>query len=165
MSIVTWPDVVIAITAALTFIILLVAAIIAKRELNCIDRTREAELLTELSRRWNEEQLTESRKAARKYKSGAELKEAVQIARGNNDEEYYKLVRLPDFFEALGVLVNRSCLSKELTKDLFGTVVKHYYEIYGPTIWYLREIHNDKNIYTWFDDLAEKLNTSSDKEK
>ncbi len=161
MNIVTWPDIVIAGAAALTFFILLAAVIIAKREINCIDRTREAELLVDLSRRWNEEQLTESRKAARNYKSGTELKEAIQKLRGNNDKEYYELVRLPDFFEALGVLVSNSCLSKQLTKDLFGTVIKYYYPLYGPTIQYLREIHDDKNIYLWFDDLVEKLNKIS----
>lgn len=158
MNIVTWPDIVTAVAAALAFFILLAAVIIAKREIGCIDRTREAELLVDLSRRWNEEQLTKSRKAARNYKSGAELKEAVQKLRENNDEEYYDLVRLPDFFEALGVLVNSSCLSKQLTKDLFGTVIKYYYSLYGPTIQYLREIHDDKNIYIWFDDLVDKLN-------
>jgi len=161
VNIVTWPDIVIAVAAALTFIILLAAVIIAKREIGCIDRTREAELLVGLSRRWNEEQLTESRKAARNYKSSAELKEAVQKHRENNDKEYYDLVRLPDFFEALGVLVNSSCLSMQLTKDLFGTVIKFYYNLYSPTIQYLREIHDDRNIYTWFDDLAEKLNKLS----
>ena len=158
MNDITWPDVVTAIAAALSFFILLAAAIIAKREINCIDRTREAELLVDLSRRWNEEQLTESRKAARKYKSDAELRDAIQRLRENNDKEYYDLVRLPDFFEALGVLVNSSCLSKQLTKDLFGTVTKYYYKLYGPTIEYLREVHNDKNIYIWFDDLADRLN-------
>ena len=101
---------------------------------------------------------TESRKAARNYKSNAELKGAIQKLRENNDDEYYALVRLPDFFEALGVLVNSGCLSRQLTRDLFGTAIKHYHNLYVPTMQYLREMHDDKNIYNWFDDLIEKLN-------
>lgn len=160
-----WTDIVIAVAAALTVVILLAAAVFAWCEVHCIERTREAQLLADLSRRWNGEQLTEARKAARNYKNSAELKEAVQKARENNDKEYYYLVRLPDFFEALGVLVKSGCLSKRLTKDLFGTVLKYYYELYGPTIQYLREIHDDENIYTWFDDLVKSINTTNSKGK
>ena len=156
-----WTDIVVAIAAGATFFLVLVAIIFAWREVNCIDRAREAELLADLSRRWNEEQLTDSRKVARNYKNGTELKEALQKLRENNEKEYYDLVRLPDFFEALGVLVNSGCLSKKLTIDLFGTVIKYYYNLYGPAIQYLREIHDDKNIYTLFDDLMQKLNIFS----
>ena len=165
MNTITWPDIVTAVAAALTFVIVLAAVIIAKREINCMDRTREAQLLADLSRRWNEEQLTESRKAARNYKNSTELKEAVLKLRQNNDQEYYNLIRLPDFFEALGVLVNSGCLSRELTKDLFGTAIKHYYNLYSQTLQYLREIHDDKNIYTWFDDLAKELTILNNKGK
>jgi hypothetical protein len=157
VNIITWPDIVTAVAAALSFFVLLAALLVAKREITCIDRTREAELLAELSRRWNEEQLTASRKAALNYKSGAELKKAVQKLRESKDKEYYDLVRLPDFFEALGVLVSSSCLSKQLTKDLFGTAIKHYYDLYGPTIQYLCKIHGDKNVYIWFDKLVNEL--------
>ena len=130
-----WTDIVVAVVSSLTFLVLLGAIILAWREVNCIDRTREAELLADLSRRWNEKQLTESRRIARNYKNSTELKEALQKLRENNDEEYYALVRLPDFFEALGVLVSSGCLSKKNVIDLFGTVIKHYYNLYdGPAI-------------------------------
>ena len=165
MNAITWPGLVTAIATALTFFILLAAVIIAKRQIKCTEREREAELLTDLSRRWNEKELTESRKAARNYKNGVDLREALQKLRENNDQEYYDLVRLPDFFEALGVLVNSDCLSKQLTKDLFGTPIKHFYHLYGPAIQYLRKIYDDKNIYTLFDDLAQKLNIISTEEK
>ena len=89
MNTITWTDIVTAVAASLTFCVFLATIIIAKREIKCIDRTREAELLTELSRRWNEEQLTESRKAARSYKSSAELKDAVQKLRENNDKKRF----------------------------------------------------------------------------
>jgi len=160
-----WTDIVIAVAAAFTVAILLAAAFLVWHEVRCIERAREAQLLTDLSRRWNEEELTKSRKAARNYKNGVELQKALQKLRENNEQEYYDLVRLPDFFEALGVLVNSGCLSKQLTKDLFGTVIKHFYHLYGPAIQYLREIYDDKNIYALFDDLAQKLNIISTEEK
>ncbi len=158
ITIITWTDIVIAVSSALTLIVLICAFYIAKREIKCIDKTREAEILTELSKRWNEEQLTESRKTARNYKGSAELKDALETARKKNIKEYYRLVRIPDFFEALGVLVNSSCLDKQLTIDLFGSAIEHYYELYKPSIEYLRDFHNDKNIYKWFDNLVTDIN-------
>ena len=160
-----WTDIVIAVAAAFTVAILIAAAIFAWHEVRCIERAREAQLLTDLSRRWNEDELTKSRKAARNYKNGVELQQALQKMRENNDQQYYDLVRLPDFFEALGVLVNSGCLSKQLTKDLFGTVIEYYYHLYHPTMQYLREVHDDKNIYILLDHLAQELNIISAEEK
>jgi hypothetical protein len=151
---IAWTDVVTAIAAALTVLILLVAAFYARNQIKCVERTREAQLLADLSRRWNEEQLTDARKTVRNYKDADKLKDAVQKLGDKNDKEVYILVRLPDFFEALGVLVNTSCLSKQLTRDLFGTAIGYYHELYGPSIQYLREKYKDNNIYKWFDDLV-----------
>jgi hypothetical protein len=151
---IAWTDVVTAIAAALTALILLVAAFYARNQIKCVERTREAQLLADLSRRWNEEQLTDARKTVRNYKDADKLKDAVQKLGDKNDKEVYILVRLPDFFEALGVLVNTSCLSKQLTRDLFGTAIGYYHELYGPSIQYLREKYKDNNIYKWFDDLV-----------
>jgi hypothetical protein len=158
---IAWTDIVTAVAAGLTVLILLAAAIYARNQIKCVERTREAQLLTDLSERWNGEQLTESRRAVWNYKNADELKDAVQRLGEKNDEEAYILIRLPDFFEALGVLVNTSCLSKQLTKDLFGTAIGYYHKRYEPAMQYLRKKYEDENIYKWFDDLAEKLNEPS----
>lgn len=155
---ITWTDIVVAIAATLTLLILCCAFFLARREISCIDKTREAEILTDLSKQWNEEQLTESRKVARNYyKDSAKLKIAIQKARDENEQEYYSLVRILDFFEALGVLVNSTCLNKQLTKDLFGTAIVYYHDLYQPSIKYLRDIHGDENIYKWFDYLVKEI--------
>ena len=86
---IAWTDIVTAVAAGLTVLILLAAAFYARNQIKCTERTREAQLLTDLSRRWNEEQLTEARKAARNYKSADELKDAVQKLGGKNDKEAY----------------------------------------------------------------------------
>jgi hypothetical protein len=154
---IAWTDVVTAVAAGVTVLILLAAAFYARNQIKCNERTRQAQLLADLSRRWDEDRLTEARKAAFSYKSADELKDAVQKLGKKNDKNFHILVRLPDFFEALGILVNSSCLDKQLTQDLFGTAIGYYHEFYGPTIRYLREINEDEDVYKWFDDLAEKL--------
>ena len=156
MEAVTWTDIVIAIAAAFTFGVLLFAAFYARHQLQSMERTRETQLLEDLSRRWDEELLRESRQVAEKYEDGTKLKEAVKELSEKNDKQYYVLLRLPDFFEELGLLVNYECLSPQLAKDMFGTAIQYHYTRYKPTIEFLREKYKDETIYKFFKDLANK---------
>jgi len=153
---VTWTDIVTAIAAAFTFGVLLFAAFYARHQLHSMERTREAQLLEDLSRRWDEELLRESRQAVEEYKDGTKLKQALKELKDNNDKQYYVLLRLPDFFEELGLLVNYECLSPQLTKDMFGTAIEYHYTRYKPTIKFLRGKYKDETIYKFFEDLANK---------
>ena len=149
-----WTDIVIAIAAGLTVVILLSAALYARHEIKCIERTREAQLLTDLSRRWDEEQLQEARKAANEYDDGNKLRNALQDFQANNDPNFYKLMMIPDFFEELGLLVNSTCLNLQLANDLFGTAINHHYVRYEPSIKYLRDKYKDDNLFKFFSQLA-----------
>ncbi len=149
-----WTDIVIAVAAAFTVAILLAAAFLAWHEVRCIERAREAQLLTDLSRRWDEELLRESRETAEKYTNGRQLRQALGNLKKNNDKEYYILLRLPSFFEDLGLLVSSQCFSRQLANDLFGTAIKYHYNRYELAIKYLRKKYKDENIYKFFTDLA-----------
>jgi len=153
---ITWTDVVIAVAAALTFVVLLAAAICAWFELRHRERDREAQLLADLSRRWDEESLTEPRQLVEEYKERNKLKQAMVNFRDKNDKEAYVLLRLPDFFEELGLLVRNKCLSLQLAKDMFGTAIKYHYNRYEPIIKLLRKKYKDETIYEFFEGLAQK---------
>jgi len=154
---VTWTDIVTAIAAVLAFGVLIFAALYARHQLHSMEKTREAQLLADLSRRWDEELLTESRQAVGKYKNGSELSQSLEELRNRSDEQYYVILRLPDFFEDLGLLVNKKCLSLQLAKDMFGTAVKYHYNLYKDTIENMRKIYKDQTIYKFFEDLAEEI--------
>jgi hypothetical protein len=154
VDLIPWTDEATAIAAICTAIILFLALGFAWHEVRCIEKARKAQLLTGLSKWWNEELLRESRQAAEKYKNGIQLQKALENFKKTNDKEYYVLLRLPDFFEDLGLLVNSECFSKQLATDLFGTAMKYHYERYKPAIEYLRTEFNDKTIYKFFEDLA-----------
>lgn len=154
--VILWPDIVTAIAAVLTIGVLLAAAVCAWLELHHIERAREAHILADLSRRWDEELLREPRQAVEKYKDGTKLEQAVKEFKENNDEQFYMLLRLPDFFEELGLLVEYDCLNLQLAKDMFGTAIKYHYTGYKPTIEFLRSEYKDKTIYKFFEDLAKK---------
>ncbi len=153
---VTWTDIVTAIAALFTFGVLTFAAFYARHQLHSLERTREAQLLSDLSRRWDEELLGESRQAVEKYKDGTKLKQALKELKENNNKQYYVLLRLPDFYEDLGLLVTNKCLSPQLAKDMFGTVIKYHYARYKSTIQFMRGKYKDKTIYKFFEDLANK---------
>jgi len=153
---VSWTDIVTAIAAAVTVVILIIAALYARHQLGSIERTRETQLLTDLARNWDEESLRESRQAVEKYEDGAKLKQALKELKENNDKQYYVLLRLSDFFEELELLVNYECLSPQLAKDMFGTAIKYHYTRYEPTIKFLRAKYKSETIYKFFEDLANK---------
>jgi hypothetical protein len=155
-SVIPWTDVVTAIAAICSVGILLFAVGLAWREVRCMDRTREAQLFAELSRRWDEELLIGSRQAVEEYKDGTKLKQALKKLGENKNKKYYVLLSLPDFFEELGLLVNYKCLNPRLAKDMFGTAIQYHYTLYKPTIEFLREKYKDKTIYKFFEDLAKK---------
>ena len=156
--VIPWTDIASAAAAIFTALILVVAAICAGLEVRHIKSAREAQLLSDLSRRWSEELLQESREAAEKYKDGNQLRQAVENLKEKADKESYILLRLPDFFEDLGLLVSRGCFSTKVAHDLFGTAIKYHYNRYEPVIRYLREKHKDKTIYQFFADLATNVN-------
>ena len=157
VGVIAWTDIAIAAAATFTAGILLVAVVFAWREVHCIERAREAQLLADVSRRWDEELLRESRQAVEEYEDGTKLRQALEDLKKKNDKQYYVLLRLPDFFEELGLLVNKKCLHPQLAKDMFGTAIKYYYDRYKLTIKYLQEKYQDQTIYKFFSDLVTQV--------
>ena len=155
---ITCMDIVTAIAAALTAGVLIFAAIYARRQLHSMERAREAQLLVDLSRRWDEEPLVQSRRAVETYKDTSELWQALKNLKKKNHEQYYVLLKVANFYEDLALLINEKCLTAELVKNMLGDAIKHYYELYEVTIKEMREKYKSSRIYENFEDLAKKVN-------
>jgi len=154
-----WTDIVIAVAASLTVAILLVAAVFALYQLHSMESARKAQLLTDLSRRWDEEPLLESRRALKTYKDkdGRELWRALKYLEKKNHEQYYVLLIVANFYEDLAVLIKEKCLGLELVKNILGGAIRHYYDLYEVSIRELRKEYQDRSIYENFEDLAKKV--------
>jgi hypothetical protein len=69
--------------------------------------TRHAQTLLDLSRRWDEPDMVEARKAVASYATSGDLRAAIDRFHRTNDDRYYVLMRVPNFLEDLAVLVDQ----------------------------------------------------------
>jgi hypothetical protein len=94
-----------------------------KDQLQEMARAREADATRDLSRRWDEADLVESRQLALRYDS-AELDHRMQALFDTGGDEYFKLMRAPNFFEDLGIAVETGTISLDWVQGSVGTSVR-----------------------------------------
>jgi hypothetical protein len=120
-----WIDVTIAIGTAVSavgILFVLAAVVFASKQLHEARTNREAQMAAEISRRWDEPELTRARRLARSRpledfpKWVGELKEA-------NAARYYLLQREPNFLEDLAILEQQGSISFEWINQSMGAIV------------------------------------------
>lgn len=148
--------VVAAVAALASLALLLLAAIYARRQLNEARRSRHAQLLMDLSRRWDEDELNASRQKAVAHQTPAGLLQAVQTLEHDNSLDFYVLLRVPNFFEDVAALEREAALSVELIRTQFKTVIKDTLYHWMPTIRHFRQ-HWGDGIYEGFETLAKRM--------
>jgi len=150
-----WTDIATAVASICTLLVVLAALLLGWRQLGSMETARKAQLLTDLSRRWDEELLVESRQAASDYAGGEELASALERHDQENTRDYYVLGRLPNFFEDLGILVSEGAISPQMVAKSLGSSAKSYWRLYQPYASAVRG--RQQTIYQWFEKLVEKL--------
>lgn len=94
---------------------------------------RMAELVVLITCYWNSQEMAESRRAVNEC--GSNLKKAWEDADKTNEiSSYGSLIRVANFFDALGVQVGEGFLDIVIAYDLFGKAEKTYYRLYDPLI-------------------------------
>lgn len=104
----------------------------ARRQLASAKNARMSEIVMAITARWNGPELEEGRHRINKLGSG--LAVAIQEADASNSDDFYPLVRVANFFDALGLLVMEGFLSRQMAYDLFGAAEEHYYGLYKPVL-------------------------------
>lgn len=98
-----------------------------------IRKARMAELVTLITSRWDSPEIVESRHKVNEC--GFNLKKVWEDADKTNEiESYSSLIRVANFFDALGVQVGEGFLDISIAYDLFGKAEKTYYRLYDPLI-------------------------------
>ena len=153
--------VVIAVFTALTAAILFFSAIFALRQLRETKNTRYAELLADLTRRWDEPLLRSARIAMAK-RSPQEIETIVRDeyeGRGTPESEkiYYELQALPNFVEGIAVIQDETKgLTVPIVDRLWGSTIIVAWERWEPAVKYLqsRPLPYSKRNYRNFEELA-----------
>jgi len=138
----------------LTFAVLLAAALGALRQLSLADEERRLGILLQLSSRWDSELLRKGRRLANR--AGDNLKEAIEKYEAKDDEKYYLISAVANFFEDVGIItVKRKLWSTEEARDRFGPSIKHYYKLFSDYIEEAQKI--DRSILENFSKLAVEI--------
>ena len=116
----------------LTPIIIAVGFYFAHRQLKSTRNARMSEIVMAITARWNSAELEESR--GRINRLGSDLAKTLEEANASNSDDLYSLVRVANFYDALGLLVMEGSLARSMAYDLFGRAEEHYYSLYKPVL-------------------------------
>jgi len=140
-----------------TLLVLGVALLFAWLQVKAARNTVQVQLIADLSRRWDEQDVVESRKRASYYADGQALLKAFQEVFENHPDDYYILIRVPNFFENLEVLVEEGAISLDVVEKLLGSPAVYWWKRWEASVKYLREAHDQPTAYEKFEDLAANL--------
>lgn len=147
------------------------------------EKSREATLLVDVSRRWDNPFLADARRLASTY--GTNLAGWVQYFFEETEQQarhrartgrlrrfltrapapkardgWFLLQRVPNFFEDMAVLESRGALSFGALQDTLGGTIVVTWDLWKDAIEYLREREGYDPVYSKFQALAEKMRES-----
>ena len=129
------------------------AAVFAGRQVEEARIGRQAEIATDFFRRWNDEDMVETRRLVATYGTPEALREAFVRHMTANDIEAYVMLRELDYFEQLGALEEHGGFSFEMIQSLLGHRLVDRHELWRPTI----DAMGGSEAYPLFDRLATKM--------
>lgn len=125
--------------AVLTLVVIVVAALFARSQLEELERGRHAQTLLHMSQRWDSEPiLQESKKLVMAYKTPTDLEQAMRRLYGKRDPELTALLKMTAFYEELGVLVNQKALSFEMVDEWLGEMVRDHWIRWAASVAFAR---------------------------
>lgn len=121
------------------------------------DIKRHTDFLMRLSETWDSEPFRQARKIINEHAEN--LLDVMNKFASENQDEFYLMLRVPNFFETLGMLVRRGELSRETVLDLFESPLHRYYRLFLPFIKEGREAQAKRDeaptLYCDFESLIE----------
>lgn len=132
---------------------------LAIRQWKSGQNTRMAEIMLSITERWDSKEMEESRHAIFQYEPNA-LKEAINEADKNNTQDLYKLIRVANFFDTVGLMVIEGLLTCEMTYKLFGEAEANVYKYYAPILLDPKQ----SKFFKYFNTLHQEFKSECEKE-
>lgn len=157
----TWTDEMTAVATAVIAIGtigVLISAAVALRALDQARHDREVDLITELGRRWDDTKLELARIVSHAYRSvdfAERVREWLRLAGADSklEREILTALRVPNFFEDLGLLVSAGSVDADLVYRQFGSPIRVEWGFWRPSIEIIEA--QDPGAYREFRKLAE----------
>lgn len=126
--------------------------LVAGRQVREAQHARHAQLAADFLRRWDEDNLVETRRLVAQYESKEALAAAFREFIATNSVSAYVLYRELDFFEQLGALERIGAFDFDLIEALVGKLLVERFDLWKPSIDSMGE-----DVYPNFTALAAKL--------
>ena len=153
-----WTNTAIAAASIATFVVVFVALIFAGLRLTSTKNHRATEILGEHVKRWSDKRLEAARLKIGALRARA-IWDAIREARKNNRLDYYILLRIPSFFEEIGIMcLVAKMVPPELVYQFFASAIVNYWGKYEPWIRDARNQDNDNRFFENFEKLAGEMN-------
>jgi hypothetical protein len=156
-----WAAITTAVATAVTAIILGLTALFIGRQLADARRTRHAQLLIDLSRRWDEPLIADSELASARFSPAEKVdlaKRAYAAAPSQTDVENWGLLLvIPNLCETLGVLEAEGAISLPTISRMWGTAIQGIWRHWEQPIDQVRETTKAPRAYVELQRLAGEL--------
>lgn len=156
-----WAEQVTAISTAVGAIGLLSTvglAIAAARQVREARHARQSQIAADFVRRWDEDELVETRRLVAQFETKEDLRAAFQRYLAANSPELYVLYRELDYFEQLGALERVGAVNFDLLQLLLGHRLVERWEKWKPSI----DAMPGENVYPMFEALVAKMRNALD---
>jgi hypothetical protein len=157
-----WADIITAFGSLLAGAGLVVAGIgawFAVKQLDETRRDREIQLIAELGRRWDDDRMAEARDKQLEYTSEELCEEVVrwlEDPKSRDSQLLLLLLRVPNFFEDLAVMVESGGLDIKLVDKAFRALVLTQWSYWEQAIVRTRELR-EPEAYVEFEKLKRQL--------
>jgi hypothetical protein len=119
---------------------------------------RHTEVMLELGRRWDSDEMIESRTLAdAHYREVGGLLKAVQDGFKNKDASFYKLMREPDFLEDLAIHYFYGSMAGEQLYNSMGLLIPERWEMWEDAVMYLRQARDSDMVLEQFQRLQGEM--------
>ena len=155
-------DVVAAIAALVAAVLVFIGLFFAWVQIRQTRKGRHAQVLKDMAERWDDEPMFKARQAqsSKKYETGETLALAVSDAfeQSHDDDLYYHLLMLPNFFDHLGFLAKRKVVTvKDINDTIGGPVVFQWKRWEKVLPFFVSQGMKEEDVYDNFRWLAEQL--------
>ncbi|HEX8100108.1 MAG TPA: hypothetical protein VF660_07900 [Actinomycetota bacterium] len=147
--------VVYAAAAVATFFVIFVATTTATKQLSETRATRLTELMTDLSRRWDEPSMLHARQVEGSFRTADRLRAKFPRLYEKNHSKAYEALRIPDFFEDVAIFVKEGHLPPETVRLSLGTPMVRHWDYWKKTVDYFRS--SQPTAYANWEEVATEL--------
>jgi hypothetical protein len=106
---------------------------------------------------WASAPMLEARLKLSAIAKSDQLLDELMPSRIEPTQEAFVLLRVPNFFETLGLLVSAGAVDFDLVKRIYGSDITRQWRLWEPVVSFLAKDQKQESMYREFGALAKRL--------